>query len=458
MTRVLLVNPPSLHRLASPLLGLQYVAAALLRAGCDVKVIDAAASRFDRDFEWILSEADAYAPQLVGFSLFTPSVREAYRLAERLTGRYPLLVAGGPHAGACPDEVLAHGFDVAVAGEGEEAVVRLAEAARGRGSLDDLPGIRYRAAGGSVRAGRPGFLPDLDALADPHSASHLFAPRWYTASDEWGAPGGILASRGCPGGCVFCAVSGGTFRSRSPASVTAELNDRHRRYGTSFFQFWDDAFTADGRRVFDLCDAIERDVEFPLAWSAATRVNMVRPELLRRLKAAGLAAITFGAESGDDDVLRAIGKGITTDAVVRALEWAKAVGLTTVCDFMFGFPQETPESLGRTLRFMERIAPLVDCFSPKGVVIPLPGTPLYHRFHERYGFTDWWLTGAPSPFASPSPPPPEDAAAFTRSYCEDPALDLDFFRYSGEVRESILACLKFKGAHNLKSMGVGGRP
>ena len=118
---------------------------------------------------------------------------------------------------------------------------------------------------------------------------------------------------------------------------------------------------------------------------------MVTPELLPAMRRAGLVAVNFGVESGDDQILRAIKKGITTEHVVRALEWAKEEGLSTACNFMLGFPQETPAALDRTLRFMERIAPLVDSFSTMGVLVPFPGTPLYDDYHERFGFTDWWL-------------------------------------------------------------------
>ena len=76
---------------------------------------------------------------------------------------------------------------------------------------------------------------------------------------------------------------------------------------------------------------------------------------------------------------------------MRALEHAKDAGLSTACNFMLGFPQETPAALERTLRFMERIAPLTDTFSTLGVVVPFPGTPLYDDFHADYGFSDWWL-------------------------------------------------------------------
>jgi radical SAM superfamily enzyme YgiQ (UPF0313 family) len=119
---------------------------------------------------------------------------------------------------------------------------------------------------------------------------------------------------------------------------------------------------------------------------------------------------------------------------------------------MLGFPEDTPQTLENTVRFMERIAPLTDAFSTLGVVVPFPGTPLYDDNHERYGFTDWWLrTG----YAAYEPPPPvEDVDRFRRHYIDDANLELDFFRYTPEIREWIRAGLRYKAEHNLRSMGL----
>ncbi len=112
MTRVLLINPPSPEQLGAPLLGLQYVASSLLDRGCEVRVIDAAARYFDHDFEWIISEAEEFGPEMIGFSLFTRWVWHAYRLVDRFRGRFPLLVAGGAHTTICAKETLQKGFGV----------------------------------------------------------------------------------------------------------------------------------------------------------------------------------------------------------------------------------------------------------------------------------------------------------------------------------------------------------
>ena len=200
MARILLINPPAPERLGSPLVGLQYVAASLLAAGHQVRAIDAAAKRFPHDAGWIVAEAECYEPDLVALPLYTTWVWHAYQLVERLRGRFPLLVAGGPHATACPEETLAQGFDVAVIGEGEEAIRQIATCVEGRMEWDQVPGIYYRDREGAIRHGAP--RPpngDLDRLPYPHTAAGLFERSWYGTGSSPAVSDGILASRGLSG-------------------------------------------------------------------------------------------------------------------------------------------------------------------------------------------------------------------------------------------------------------------
>ncbi len=448
MTRVLLVNPPSPEQLGAPLLGQQHVAAALLARGCDVRVIDAAARQNRCGVDGILAAVEDFRPDVAAFGLFTRWVWHAYRAARELRGRVPWLIAGGAHATARPREVLAQGFDVAFAGEAELSIARFVDFLEGQSDLAAIPGVHFPGGAG------PGsqFVDDLDALPAPQTAQHLYRAEWYGSAAA--APGGMLTSRGCPARCTFCAnyVTGRGFRFHSPDRVVRELNAWYSLTGATFFPFWDDALTANLPRVYELCTAFERGLDFPVSWSAITRANMVRPELLDAMKRAGCAALNFGIESGDNEILRVIKKGVNTEQVVRALEWAKERGFLTAANFMLGFPQETPRALENTLRYLERIAPLVDTFSTLGVVVPFPATPLYEGFHERYGFTDWWLREECSRYAAP--PPLDDYDRFYRHYIDDANLELDFFRYSREMRGLIRECLRFKGEHNLKKMGM----
>jgi radical SAM superfamily enzyme YgiQ (UPF0313 family) len=452
--RFLLINPPSPVELGSPLLGQQYVAAALRAAGVDVRVIDASARRARPVNDEIVRIAADWQPDIIGMALFSRWVYHAYALARDLRGKARWLVAGGAHVTACPGEPLEHGFDAVLTGEAEESIVKFVEFASGRGTAEEIPGLILRDAHGKTRAGAPArFVQDLDALPWPMLVQDLYQSDWYHTAEAAAIPGGMLTSRGCPARCTFCAnyVTGRKFRHRSVTSVLEEMEAMRERYGLSFFPFWDDMFTANTTHLLELLRAFETGLSFAPSWFAITRATHARPEVLRAMKRAGCAAINFGVESGDDDVLRAIKKGVTTAQVVQALEDAKAEGFVTACNFMLGFPQETPREIEHTLRFMERIAPLVDSFSTLGVVVPFPGTPLYDDFHEKYGFTKWWLREEYSRCAEAAP---DDAYYYRRQYIDDANLELDFFKYSEDHRALIRECLRFKGEHNLRRMGI----
>jgi radical SAM superfamily enzyme YgiQ (UPF0313 family) len=453
--RVLLLNPPSPERLGAPLLGLQHVAAALLRAGHEVRVIDAAARHFEHGAAWIAEQVLNFRPRFVGVALFTRWVWHAYRLLPALRETGALLVAGGAHATVLPQETLEQGFDVALTGEAEHSVVALAAALEGGTAPAAVPGAWVHEPGGRIVRGAPGgFIEDLDALAPPQLAQALFDPRWYDASGRSATPGGLLTSRGCPARCTFCAnvVTGRGFRMHGIERVLADLEHAHAASGQTFFPFWDDALSAKIPRLTALCEAFEHRLSFPLRFSAITRAGAVTPALLKAMKRAGLVHVNFGVESGDDEILRVIGKGLHTAQVVRALEWARAEGLATACNFMLGFPEDTPATLERTLRFMERIAPLVDTFSTLGVAVPFPGTAMYDQHVATYGFERWWLRQEASRYERL--PDPDDSERFRRAYVADANLELDFFRYDAATRAAIEACLRFKGEHNLRRMGL----
>lgn len=142
--RILLLNPPSPERLGAPLLGFQHVAAALLRAGHEVRVIDAAARHFEHGADWIAQQVLDFRPRFVGMALFTRWVWHAYRLLPALKDCGCLLVAGGAHTTVLPQETLEMGFDVALTGEAEFSIVALARAIQAGAPLAAVPGSWVR--------------------------------------------------------------------------------------------------------------------------------------------------------------------------------------------------------------------------------------------------------------------------------------------------------------------------
>lgn len=427
MVRVLLVLPPLPQPMNTPYLGQQYIAAALLAAGHAVHCLDLANLSEAQASRRLANEMQAFRPDLVGMTLFTYNALAGYRLAETLAATGPLLIAGGPHPTILPDEPLAHGFDLSLSGEGEHAVTAVADILEKGGDFTAIPGLHSRAGRGPPDAA----IEDLDALPFPHLAA---------ATGRLDAvAGGILTSRGCPARCTFCAnyVTGRAYRWRSPENVVTEMRTLRRDFGLSHFPFWDDAFTARRPRLEALCDAILDEPELAgVTWTCITPGNMVLPRDLERMRKAGCVAINFGIESGDATILRAIQKGQTPERILAAVQAAKAAGMTTIVNFMFGFPGEGPEELANTHALMRRLAPNTDFFNNFGVLVPFPGTAIYDRYHADYGFTGWWL----DPDRIPSAPGADLG--------HDPALEKNFFSYDPHVRDRIADLVRWKADHN----------
>jgi len=449
VARVLLILPHLPQRMGTPYLGQQYVASALLADGHEVRCLDLAAIRSEGRDEVAVESAERFRPDLIGMTLFTYNARRGYALAERLDGLSRWRVAGGPHVTAVPDEPLAHGFDIAIAGEAERLMVDLARACDGGDAMPVRPGVHSAGLDG----GSHQTLDDLDALPFPLESYRCYEPGWYSEG-AMVVPGGLMTSRGCPARCTFCAnhVTGRVYRWRSSANVVAEMKALRERHGVMHFPFWDDAFTARRLRMLELCDAILAEPSLRGAtWTCITPGNMVRAGDLARMREAGCVAINFGIESGDYNILRVIQKGQKPEQVRAAVDAAKAAGMTTIVNFMFGFPEEGVAELENTRRFMDQLAPHTDYFNNRGVLVPMPGTAIYDRGHERFGFTRWWLD------ASRVVDEPNvhvlDPRAIQEYLEHDPTLDLDFFGYSSEVRAAIAECVRFKARHNAGTMG-----
>ena len=124
--------------------------------------------------------------------------------------------------------------------------------------------------------------------------------------------------------------------------------------------------------------------------------------------------------------------------------------MTTIVNFMFGFPGEGVAEIETTRRLMEELAPATDYFNNRGVLVPMPGTAIYEEHHARCGFTGWWLD--PSRIVDEPNVHVLDPRA-RQDYLEhDPTLDLDFFRYEPAVREAIAECVRFKARHNAATL------
>jgi anaerobic magnesium-protoporphyrin IX monomethyl ester cyclase len=259
-----------------------YLASSLLEHDYEVKVIDLGAKYWHYDIDRTVDEICSYQPEIIGFTLYTASARFAYELVSRFkSGKSKkdcLLVAGGPHTSAVPEEPLQHGFDISIRGEGENTLNELLGFSEGKNQLSEIKGISLKNSSGNIHhnKARP-LIEDLDALPLPVYSLNLFDPRWYFKNGNMtGIPASILSSRGCPSKCTFCAniVTGRRFRFRSTDNVIKEMMHYHKNYGTTFFSFLDDSFTSNIKQTSELCERfiqLRKSEGIDLQWSCITR-------------------------------------------------------------------------------------------------------------------------------------------------------------------------------------------
>ncbi len=454
MARVLLVSPPALWPRAAPLLSCAYLASSLLRAGHTVGLVDLGARHGPPPSD-LGTRVRAFAPDLVGVTLYTEAALETYALVAAARRSGERWVAGGPHATAVPEEPLRHGFDLVVRGEGERALVELAQQVAAEGSAPlgvGVAGVSRRASDGTPsHEPEPSVLPDLDTLPPPHEATALVERSWYVGSEGGQLPIGLLTSRGCPGRCLFCAssISAHPQRHHSVVRVLDELRAARAREGAfAPISVYDESFTTPRERVFKLCAAIRDGVQPLPTWWCESRVAGFDDAMAEALVQAGCRSVVFGVESGDPTLRRYMGKPLSDEQVLDALRAARAAGLRTTICTMLGFPGEDLASLGRTRRFLERVAPASDAFAPMGVVTPLPGTPLHGRLAQQRRRAPWWLDPARldvlhGPLKRGRP---VDAAGWAtlRVELEEAAVEANFFGLSAQVRKAIRDCLAIR--------------
>ncbi|MFC2010975.1 B12-binding domain-containing radical SAM protein [Chloroflexota bacterium] len=387
--KVALIKPPATYAdwYKWPVCGIGYISAYLKLNGIDCTIFDAYFNSWSE--AETIEKVVEYRPDVIGLTAMTHEIIQASQIASQLKERLNVhTIIGGCHVTALPERTLREfpAFDYAVYGEGEKTVIELMEFLQQDGIPEpsSITGLAWRDTEGNIRINEPRERMtslELDMLPYPDVEGYYNGSQ---ALADKNASYPMFTSRGCPYNCAFCMqVLGRQVRRRSAENIIQEMEYVMFHYGAHTFNFADEIFLFDNWETRELLQLmIDRSLPKRIKWSGLTRANLVNPELISLAREAGCFRLEMGVESGDNEILKAINKGITVEQVRNAVEIIKASGILVSTYYILGHPNETRETMKKTINLAAELN--TDTIAV-GLMVPYPGTKVYEMAHRREG-------------------------------------------------------------------------
>lgn len=413
---ILLVNPPTpdggywirtQHRVGRrsrenmvwPQVSLAQMAA-LLHPAYTLKIIDANAERMG--WQTFTKLIDRYQPKYYLTQLTAPTLENDMYGVFLAKARGAVTIAFGTHVTPIPRETMRPfpSLDYALVGEPDLTLRDLLDHLEGKinqrppeiqcifdkdggyrpalkedGTVDmhGIKGLAWRK-GDEIILNQPRpFIQNLDDLPIP--LHHLLPLQAYRMPLIKGPFTFILTSRGCPAGCIYCIKHVSyqfSARLRSPELIMKELWQL-KNLGINNIHMYSDLFTVNRDQVMELCQRMI-DEKINIRWMSNSRVDYVDEEMLRMMSKAGNWLISWGIESGNEQILKNAHKGADPAKAERALRWARQAGIKNWGYFIIGLPGETEETIRQTIDFAKKLPLDIALFH---VAAPYPGTPFF---------------------------------------------------------------------------------
>lgn len=375
---------PFSHGVEIPL-GLLSLKAYLNKMGVDCRILD---MRVCPDpYSELKSNLNEYGPTIVGLTAFTLEILGAHEIA-KIVKNYDnsiVTIIGGIHVSALPVETLQTYpyFDIAVFGEGELTLIELIDALKMDRPLFPIQGVAFRTSD-NIHLGVPRpLLEDLDKLPVPDRSGIDFTkyvPGKATFNSLRVPTTGIMAGRGCPYNCFHCSkgVWGKTVRYRSARRIYEEIVECVSRYDIRDFRFFDDILTLPSGPIEELCQYIIEG-RLNISFNCYSRIDHVRPDILRLMKQAGCYHIKYGIEFGSENAIKLSNRRTTLKQAQDAVAITRKVGILVKGNFLMGIPGETPEDCEKTIQFAKTLSPDLVSF---GVFCLYPGSVFYRKLQD----------------------------------------------------------------------------
>ncbi|RQW76842.1 MAG: radical SAM protein, partial [Geobacter sp.] len=337
-------------------IGAAWVAEALHQARFEVNLLDLCFEK--KPLRRLAGVVQAFKPNGVAVSIrnidncdfiaprtFLPQIKEIIDCLKSSTNA-PILI-GGSGVSIMPLQILDYlDLEYAVAGEGEEAVVRFFQA-DDAATAGGIPGLVCR--GGTVEpAGNCELSPDLVV---PHIHRWIDTSRYLRLEPVMPVQG----KRGCANRCLYCTynrIEGEKWRLREPAAVVEEILAAMADTQAREFEFVDSVFNQPAGYLEALLEEIiRRQVKAKLHVSSVTPKGLTK-EQVELMEKAGVASVVITPEAASDVTLAALRKDFTAEDVTKAAELFARSTIKALWCFLVGGPKEDPRTLDETISFI----------------------------------------------------------------------------------------------------------
>ena len=363
-------------KVGHPHVGIAYLSSLLKKNNVEVYLFDDGVELSNNKLKDKIKNTDA---DLIGITMFSYCYQSGYDLINLIKANTNIpLVIGGAHISSTKKQILEEtAADFAIKQEGEKTLLELLKyISNQRKDYENIDGLIWRTVKNEIIENKDRKLLTSEELNElPFPDYEAFELHKYLCYEVKSLP--IITSRGCPYGCNYCSVKlsmGRGFRYRSAINVYNELkywNDK----GWTTFEINDDCFTMNMERANDICDMIIKSgMKIKFSLYNGIRVDRVDYDLLKKMREAGCNFIAFGCESGNDEILKKIHKGITTQQVRQASEWASSLGIQHSVNFIIGHTGETYEKALDSINFAKSLPyDFVNFYN----LVPYPNTDAY---------------------------------------------------------------------------------
>lgn len=361
---------------------LAYTTGLLEKHGHKVQLRDAIASKFTTTD--VINEIVDFKPDVLvvdsNFSSLQNDMSIVSEIKKKVNKEIFSIVVGPPTA-VYPEKILLNEHIDAIARfEYDFVIADLIDALSQKHSLTTVDGIWYKENGSIIENAdrRLSTSEELDSLPFVSAVYEKYLNiRDYYLSQSLYPEVQIFTGRGCPFSCSFCSwpenLMGRKVRFRSVGNIVIEFQyvvEKLPFVREIFIE--DDTFTLQKERVRAFCNELIRK-KIRIAWSCNARADLDF-DTVSLMKRAGCRLVIVGYESGSDEILKSIKKGITIDHAKQFTRNAKQAGLLVHGDFIIGLPGETHETAQTTLNYIKEIKPDIIQIA---VATPIPGTAFY---------------------------------------------------------------------------------